>query len=260
MYRSEHLELLGNLGVLVGASLGRTIQLVENTRLATIGQFASGIVHEIRNPLATISLALEHIKEVEQLSPGAGKRVELASSEVTRLERLLADILLYAKPLTLERSALDLVRLVAETLAAECGKAEDCEFTSNPCPAVAADADRLRQVLINLLRNARQASPPGSRVRIECGPSDGHWVEVTISNAGEPIPEEALARVFEPFFTSKSGGTGLGLPIVRRIVSAHGGEISLQSDSVRGTRAILRLPTVVDAAAVTQAQAAEETV
>lgn len=258
MYRSEHLELLGNLGVLVGASLGRTIQLVENTRLATIGQFASGIVHEIRNPLATISLALEHIKEIEQLPPGAGKRADLASAEVTRLERLLADILLYAKPLTLERSALDLVRLVGETVAAECQKAEDCEFTSTPCPAVAADADRLRQVLINLLRNARQASPPGSKVRVECGPSDGDWVEVIISNAGEPIPDESLARAFEPFFTSKSRGTGLGLPIVRRIVSAHGGEISLQSDSKRGTRAILRLPTMADAAAVTPIQAADE--
>jgi signal transduction histidine kinase/HAMP domain-containing protein len=260
MYRSDHLELLGNLGVLVGASLGRTIQLVENTRLATIGQFASGIVHEIRNPLATISLALEHIKGIEQLSPGAGKRADLAIAEVTRLERLLADILLYAKPLTLERSALDLVRLVGETLAAECENTEDCEFTSTPCPAVAADADRLRQVLINLLRNARQASPPGSEVRVECGPSDGDWVEVIISNAGETIPEESLARVFEPFFTSKSRGTGLGLPIVRRIVSAHGGEISLQSDSERGTRAVLRLPTMADAAAATQVQAADEAV
>ena len=260
MYRSDHLELLGNLGVLVGASLGRTIQLVENTRLATIGQFASGIVHEIRNPLATISLALEHIKGIEQLSPGAGKRADLAIAEVTRLERLLADILLYAKPLTLERSALDLVRLVGETLAAECENTEDCEFTSTPCPAVAADADRLRQVLINLLRNARQASPPGSEVRVECGPSDGDWVEVIISNAGETIPEESLARVFEPFFTSRSRGTGLGLPIVRRIVSAHGGEISLQSDSERGTRAVLRLPTMADAAAATQVQAADEAV
>jgi signal transduction histidine kinase len=233
---------------------------VENTRLATIGQFASGIVHEIRNPLATISLALEHIKGLEQLSPGAGKRADLASAEVTRLERLLADILLYAKPLTLERSALDLVRLVGETLAAECENTEDCEFTSTPCPAVAADADRLRQVLINLLRNARQASPPGSKVRVECGPSDGDWVEVIISNAGETIPKESLARVFEPFFTSKSRGTGLGLPIVRRIVSAHGGEISLQSDSESGTRAILRLPTMADAAAATPDQAADEAV
>jgi signal transduction histidine kinase len=260
MYRSEHLELLGNLGVLVGASLGRTIQLVENTRLATIGEFASGIVHEIRNPLATISLALEHIKDLEELPPGARKRADLAGTEITRLERLLADILLYAKPLTLERSAVDLVALLKETLAAECEKDDDCEVRLTPCPPIPADADRLRQVLINLLRNAQQASPAGSPVKVSCGPSEGDWVEVRISNAGDPIPAEALERVFEPFVTSKSRGTGLGLPIVRRIVSAHGGEVTLESDSANGTRATLRLPTMAGAADAGQNQAAEEAV
>ncbi len=245
MYRAEHLELLGNLGVLVGASLGRTIQLVENTRLATIGQFASGIVHEIRNPLATISLALEHLRALEGLPPGAHKRAELAGDEVARLERLLADILLYAKPLTLERVPLDLHRLVQETALAECQEA--AEFVSTPaaCASIPADADRLRQVLINLLRNALQASPADARVRIECGKVGDDWVEVRISNRGEPIPHGDLERIFEPFFTSKSGGTGLGLPIVRRIVHAHGGDISLHSDNEQGTRAILRLPTRV---------------
>ena len=257
MYRSEHLELLGNLGVLVGASLGRTIQLVENTRLATIGQFASGIVHEIRNPLTTISLALEHIKDVEQLPQGARKRADLAAAEVGRLERLLADILLYAKPLALERSAVDLVELVRETVAAESGQAGEFQIRTSPCPAVAADADRLRQVLINLVRNAQQASPAGSPIRIRCRPLDADRVEVEIANDGERIPEETLERVFEPFFTSKGGGTGLGLPIVRRIVSAHGGDITLESDEKSGTRAILRLPAMADARAADRDQAAD---
>jgi signal transduction histidine kinase/HAMP domain-containing protein len=258
MYRTEHLELLGNLGVLVGASLGRTIQLVENTRLATIGQFASGIVHEIRNPLATISLALEHIKTLEQLPPGGRKRADLAGAEVTRLERLLADILVYAKPLTLERSAVDLVGLVEETVAAESVEAAEFQVRSAPCPAVAADTDRLRQVLINLLRNARQASPAGSPVSIRCEPLGTDRVEVEIANQGEPIPEGKLERVFEPFFTSKGGGTGLGLAIVRRIVSAHGGEITLESDEKSGTRAKLRLPIMADASDADRDQAAVE--
>jgi len=247
MYRPEHLELLGNLGVLVGASLGRTIQLVENARLANIGQFASGIVHEIRNPLATINLALEHISGIQELPAGARKRVDLAGAEVARLERLLADILLYAKPLVLERSPLDLVKLIKEMVAAECESEEDFEIGTEPCPTIAADADRMRQVLINLLRNARQASPPGSVVRISCRPSGRGWVEVQISNAGEPIPREALDKVFEPFYTSRNLGTGLGLPIVRRIVSAHGGEITLESDQEQGTRATLRLSVNADA-------------
>ena len=247
MYRSEHLELLGNLGVLVGASLGRTIQLVENTRLATIGQFASGIVHEIRNPLATISLGLEHLRALDQLPAGARKRADLASTEVARLERLLADILLYAKPMTLRRVPLDLAELVRETIAAESPQQTDLVLSLANCPPVAADADRLRQVLINLLRNAVQASPPGSAVKIDCNTLGNDWVELQMSNHGEPIPQNDLDRIFEPFFTSKSSGTGLGLAIVRRIVHAHGGEIELQSDHDKGTRAILRLPTATSA-------------
>ena len=215
-------------------------------------------MHEIRNPLATISLALEHIKTLEQLPPGGRKRADLAGAEVTRLERLLADILVYAKPLTLERSAVDLVGLVEETVAAESVEAAEFQVRSAPCPAVAADTDRLRQVLINLLRNARQASPAGSPVSIRCEPLGTDRVEVEIANQGEPIPEEKLERVFEPFFTSKGGGTGLGLAIVRRIVSAHGGEITLESDEKSGTRAKLRLPIMADASDADRDQAAVE--
>lgn len=247
-FRSEHLALLRNLGVLVGVSLGRTLQLVENSRLATIGQFASGIVHEIRNPLATISLALDHLGSLSGLPPGAEKRVALAAAEVSRLERTLSDILLYAKPLVLDRTPQDLVELVVETVAAEGTDNRPIEIQSHPCPLVPADRDRIRQVLINLVRNAQQASPPGAAIGIRCRPSGAGWVEVEIANGGEPIPRKLLQRVFEPFVTSKSGGTGLGLPIVQRIVSAHGGEIELESDEQHGTRVLLRLPAASDAA------------
>lgn len=256
-FRSEHLALLRNLGVLVGVSLGRTIQLVENSRLASIGQFASGIVHEIRNPLATISLALDHLAGVTELPKGAAKRVQLAHEEIGRLERILSDILLYAKPLSLQRTPQDLVELVAETVSAASGDSAPIEIRSAPCPLVPADRDRIRQVLINLIHNAQQASPPGSSIGIRCRPSAAGWVEVEISNGGERIPEKVLQRVFEPFFTSKTRGTGLGLPIVQRIVSAHGGEIELLSDDQDGTRAILRLPTMTDVRPAPD-QAAEE--
>lgn len=244
-YRAEHLALLRNLGLLVGVSLARTLQLVESTRLANIGQFASGIVHEIRNPLATIGLAMDHLKGLDGLPQGTRKRVDLAASEVARLERLLADILLYAKPIVLQRTHLDLVDLIQDTVAAESADARGAiELAASHCPPVAADPDRLRQVLINLLHNALQASPDGETVRVRCDPDGPAWVQVEICNGGTPIAEQDLERVFEPFVTSKRGGTGLGLPIVRRIVAAHGGEISLRSDAQRGTRAILRLPAV----------------
>ncbi len=243
-YRPEHLALLRNLGVLVGVSLARTIQLVESTRLASIGQFASGIVHEIRNPLATINLALEHLKGLTNLPGSTHQRIDLADTEVRRLERLLDDILLYAKPLTLNRSTLDINELIADVIAAMAQDPTPIVFRPDPCPGVSADPDRIRQVLINLLSNAQQASLLGTSVQIRCQPIDGHRVEVEIQNGGEPIPEKTLARIFEPFFTSKPGGTGLGLPIVQRIVDAHGGQIALESDTQNGTRARLTLPVI----------------
>jgi signal transduction histidine kinase len=248
-YRPEHLALLRNLGVLVGVSLARTIQLFESARLANIGQFASGIVHEIRNPLATINLALEHLKGLAELPASTHKRIDLADNEVRRLERLLDDILLYAKPLTIDRRTLDINVLIADVIGAMAKDPTPIAFRPEPCPEVSADPDRIRQVLINLLSNAQQASPVGPPVQIRCRPIDGHRIEVEIQNNGDPIPENALARIFEPFYTSKPGGTGLGLPIVQRIVDAHGGHITLESDAQHGTRARLTLPVVSEAIA-----------
>jgi signal transduction histidine kinase len=239
-YRPEHLALLGNLGVLVGISLARTIHLVENTRLANIGQFASGIVHEIRNPLATIGLALDYLQQAKGLPPNAGKRVALATGEIARLERLLADILLYAKPLTLDRQPADLGWLIREIVGGDEPGYPPTLLELETCDDVPMDKDRMRQVLLNLIANARQASPPEQAIRVRCV-KQGDWAKVEIYNSGEPIAPKALERLFEPFFTTKTQGTGLGLPIVKRIVSAHGGEIGITSDS-GGTVATLRLP------------------
>jgi two-component system sensor histidine kinase HydH len=156
----------------------------------------------------------------------------------------LDDILLYAKPLTIDRRTLDVNALIADVIGAMAQDPTPIEFRQEPCPEVSADPDRIRQVLINLLRNAQQASPTGGSVQIRCRRSDDHRIEVEIQNGGEPIPEKTLARIFEPFYTSKPGGTGLGLPIVQRIVDAHGGQIALESDAQHGTRARLTLPTI----------------
>jgi len=246
-FRSDHLTLLRNLGVLVGVSLGRTLQLAEGSRQPSFNQFATGIVHELRDPLASIRVALAELRAGEGLPPAAAKRVDLAAGEVVRLEKLLSDVMWYAKPLTLELRPQDLVELVADTASAEDPDKEAFEIRSAPCPKIPADRDRLRQVLTTLIRNAQRASPAGSPVAIHCRPSGAGWVEVEISNAGEPIPPEDLKRAFEPFSESIFGGSGLALPIVRRIVRAHGGEFELASDEAQGTRAILRLPTSAEA-------------
>jgi len=257
-FRSDHLALLRNLGVLVGVSLGRTLQLAEGGRAPSFSQFATGIAHELRDPLADIRVALAELQVGEGLPPAAAKRIDLATAEVARLENLLSDVVWYAKPLTLELSPLDLVDLVADTVAAEDAAGEAFEVRSAPCPRVPADRDRLRQVLTTLIRNAHKASPAGSAVAIRCRPSGAGWVEVEIRNAGEPIPQEAVEQAFEPFSENAFGGSGLALPIVKRIVRAHGGAIELSSDE-DGTRAVLRLPTAGDAVPV-ENQAADELV
>lgn len=241
-YRSEHLELLRNLGVLVGVSLGRTLQLVEAQRLAAIGQFASGIVHEIRNPLATISLALEHLGQVDTLTVNSAKRVDLATAEIARLERLLANILVYAKPLMLDRRSEDIAALIEDVVNAEPDAKGRCVLELQPCPAVSIDRDRLKQVLINLLRNALQAAPGDTKVKLACAVLEPGWVELLVANAGPAIPATDQERLFEPFFTTKRNGTGLGLPIVQRLVDAHGGSISVSSSEPIGTAFTVRLP------------------
>lgn len=250
-YRTEHLELLRNLGVLVGVSLARTLQLVESGRLATIGQFASGIVHEVRSPLATIALALEHLTGISGLPSGSKKRVQLATGELARLERLLAEILVYAKPLSLDRRSEDIPRLVREVVASEPDAGERCDLRLDPCPPVSIDRDRVKQVLINLLRNALQASPQDEAVGVTCSANDAEWVEINIANGGDPVPDRDLDRLFEPFYTTKRGGTGLGLPIVQRLVNAHGGSVQIRSSRESGTLATVRLPVSGDHLAAT---------
>ncbi|MDJ0739679.1 MAG: ATP-binding protein [Gammaproteobacteria bacterium] len=241
-FRPEHLALLRNLGVLLGVSLGRTIQLTESSRLASIGQFASGIVHEIRNPLATIALALDHLDSVDGIPEGSSKRVALASTEVARLERLLEDILLYAKPLALDRQVAAIDDVVRSVVDSESSDQDRIDIVLSAGVNLSIDADRMQQVLLNLLRNARQAAPAGTPIRIRSYVTDDDWVAITLANQGEPIPPKTLERIFEPFVTTKRHGTGLGLPIVRRIIDAHGGQVTLASDALSGTVATLRLP------------------
>jgi signal transduction histidine kinase len=246
-YGSEHLELLTNIAGLVTHTFGRTVKLSEHARLAAIGQFASGIAHEVRSPLATISLALDYFCRNDLPAP-AVQRAALAREEAQRVARLLDDMLLYAKPLALDLQVLDLGALAGELIRThgELAAARSQRFELSIRGAdvqVLGDRDRLRQVLLNLAQNACEAAPDGSVIRflVEDRHQEG-MVRLTIHNPGEPIAPQALERLTEPFFTTKPAGTGLGLAIVKRLVGAHGGEIRFESAPGAGTRAILSLP------------------
>jgi signal transduction histidine kinase len=220
-------------------------KLVEQERLAAIGEFAAIIVHEIRNPLTTMLMGLKYAKKT-LLTEAAQERLSLALSEGNRLENLLSEILLYSKPQVLQLCELDVNEFINELLKPMCempeAVARQIEFIPASSPVkILADKDKLKQVFINIVRNACEAISPGDIVKWEIDNSSPDQVCINICNGGEPIPPEILSKLTQPFFSTKSGGTGLGLAITKRIVNAHGGELSIQSDIKTGTKVCIQL-------------------
>ena len=248
-YTPEHLELLSNIAKLVTHSFGRTVKLSEHARLAAIGEFASGIAHEIRSPLSTISMALDYLRKTDLPLP-AGKRAVLAQQETERLARLLEEILLYAKPLKLALKPLDLGDFLNRFLQSQNAivrqRNQNHELvmeTDNG--TILGDSDRLQQVCLNLANNASEASPDGSTISWRLSKEiPDQTLTLKITNPGDPVSEKLLERLFDPFFTTKSNGTGLGLGIVKRIVDAHGGEIRITPLPGQGTEVLVQIPLV----------------
>lgn len=220
-------------------------------RLAEIGELAAMIVHEVRNPLTTILMGLNSFKRMD-LPERAQMRLAFALEESERLQRLLNEILLYARQQQLDTAALDLCELAADMLPAlrSMPAAENCaiEMITN-CAAISikGDKDKLKQVFINLVSNACEAAPAGETVTWRMSQNNG-LVNVEVHNGGEPIPPEVLPKLTQPFFTTKSSGNGLGLAITRRIVEAHKGELTIQSAANVGTTVTIMLPSSLRAA------------
>lgn len=224
-------------------------KLVEQERLAAIGEFSAMIVHEIRNPLTTMLMGLKYFRKTNLTEP-AQERLSLALSEASRLECLLSEILLYAKPQILRLQELNINEFIDEILVLirEMPEALDRQLEFIPASAtvkILADQDKLKQVFINIVRNACEAIAPRNIVRWKV---DSHSIPnqviISVHNGGEPIAPAVLSKLTEPFYSTKPSGTGLGLAIVKRIVNAHGGELYIQSDQSIGTMVNIQLPIV----------------
>ncbi|MGI0493537.1 ATP-binding protein [Alkalinema pantanalense CENA528] len=222
-------------------------KLMEQERLAAIGEFAAIIVHEIRNPLTTVKMGLNAFKKLD-LTPAYHERLGLALGESQRLENLLSEILLYAKPQTLQLVQLDLVALLKGMLPAlqEMPEAEgrSIELVAEvPHLFQLADVDKIKQVLINVIRNACEATETNGIVtcRLSSDPIT-RTQQIQIHNPGPPIPPDVLAKLTQPFFSTKSGGTGLGLAISKRILDAHGALFSITSNADQGTWVTIQFP------------------
>ncbi|WP_051463643.1 two-component system sensor histidine kinase NtrB [Leptolyngbya sp. PCC 6406] len=214
-------------------------------RLAEIGELAAMIVHEVRSPLTTILMGLESFRDMD-LSDRAQRRLDLALEEADRLKQLLSEILQYAREPVLEAKPLDLTAFcqdiqprLTELLAVE-GRSLVLE-SDLPEAWIDGDADKLKQVFINLVRNACEAVAPGDTVTW-CITSLPQAVCISVHNGGDPIPPEVLAKLGQPFFTTKLGGNGLGVAIVKRIVAAHSGKVAIESTAEAGTTVRIMLP------------------
>jgi two-component system, NtrC family, sensor histidine kinase PilS len=215
-------------------------------RLAAVGRLAAGIAHEIRNPLAAISGSIELLRQTAE-AEGAHENKELMTiviREVDRLNGLITELLEFARPRALETERLDVAATMAEMLKVfendkRLGDAR-VELVADGAPLVEADAAQLRQVVWNLLRNAAEAAP-GQPIGVEVR-AEGDLVALTIRDRGPGIAAEHRARIFEPFFSTKDGGTGLGLATVHRIIDEHKGAVELECPEGGGTAVTVRLP------------------
>jgi two-component system, NtrC family, sensor histidine kinase PilS len=220
-------------------------------RLATVGQLAAGIAHEIRNPLASISGSIELLRQAPLASDDDRTLMAIVHREIQRLNELVGDLLDFANPRPSHPVDFDLGVLVRETVQvsrADPGLAGvELEARAEEPLVVFADPAKLRQVVWNLVRNAADAAAAGGRhVRVEArraaeqGPPQAL---VTVEDDGPGIPEDRLARIFDPFFTTKPKGTGLGLATCHALVAEHGGQIDVESEVGKGTKVVVRLPT-----------------
>lgn len=219
-------------------------ELARQESLAAMGMMAAALAHEIRTPLSVVSASAEML--ARHAEPGTRDQ-ELTSfilGEVERLGRLANDLLAFARPRTPREDPVDLAEIAAAVASGVASRFEEAEvpLRTELGPArVLGDADQLHQVCLNLLVNAQRASAAGRTVRLETGEDAGVAV-LRVLDEGRGIAAEELERVWTPFFTTGGGGTGLGLPIVRRIVQAHGGEVTLRSEPGVGTVATVSLP------------------
>ena len=239
----------------------REQRLIRSERLAAVGKIAAQITHEVRNPLSSIGLNAELLEEELGAFEGAGESRELVRAiikEVDRLGEITEQYLRFARlprP-RLEREDVNsivssVLAFVREELAAK-GIATDVELDAD-LPLVPADENQLRQALLNLLRNAAEAMRDGGRIHVSTSALAGQ-VRVVIADTGEGIANEHRARIFEPFFSTKERGTGLGLALTQQIVSEHGGAIDVESQLGRGTTFTVRLPVAPTVAAPVAAE------
>lgn len=227
-------------------------QLLQEERLAAVGRLASGIAHEVRNPVAAIVSALSTAKGCDLKPTEREEMFEIAAMESRRLETPTTNFLAYARPRNPQKApssvddTLGYVTDICRPRANERG----VSIQAHPSGGlmVDLDANHIQQALVNLVMNAAEASSTGGRVDLRAAANNDSGVRIEVEDAGPCIPPASVLQIFEPFFTTKSQGTGLGLAIARNIARAHGGDLNLSTHEPGRVCFALTLPAAREAA------------
>ncbi|MCB9683332.1 MAG: hypothetical protein H6733_17840 [Alphaproteobacteria bacterium] len=246
----RHLADLADRVALALGQIERFRTVAEERRLAALGAMSAGLAHEVRNPLAGLKGAAQ-ILESEQLSGDAAEMLGIIVHESDRLDRVVSDFLVVARPGQAPTTPVHLEQVAthAASVVRAAGLPREVTVTvqaADDTPVVLGDANRLEQVLLNLVRNAVDAVGARGRVVVATGSGralDGRLTaRVVVSDDGPGMPAEVVDQLFTPFFTTKAAGTGLGLAICRSIVDAHRGQLSVRSTPGEGTAFTVALP------------------
>lgn len=228
-------------------SKNRSLEELEEERVNAISLLAAGVAHEVGNPLNSLDIHLQLLERT--LDPGQSEALELlrvAKQEVARLDQVTSQFLQAVrsvKPTMIEADIKPLAIDAIQTLRTEIEEKQlnvKCEWPGH-IPKIAGDPTQLRQAFLNLLKNALQATPTGGEIIIECH-SDNNTVSISFQDTGHGISQKNISKVLTPYFSTKKGGTGLGLMVVERIVNAHGGKILVESEEGRGAKFTLVFP------------------
>jgi two-component system, NtrC family, sensor histidine kinase HydH len=220
--------------------------LRKSERLAVLGKMAAGVAHELRNPLSSIKgLALVLQSKIK----GEKKESETATilvQEVERLNRSISELLDYARPQKLQKKEVSLQEFLHKAVSlisidAQAAGVEMVVDIREELPVIFVDEDKLNQVFLNLFLNAIQAMEHGGKLTVSVTVADGR-VRITVSDTGCGVAPEDIGRVFDPYFTTKPEGTGLGMAMSAKIIEEHGGEITLESQVEQGTSVIVEIP------------------
>jgi two-component system, NtrC family, sensor histidine kinase HydH len=215
-------------------------------RMSALGHLSAGLAHEIRNPLAAIEGAAAIIQAEPEREDRRTEFLEVIQKESRRLNRLVTDFLEFAKPRAPELQSVTASRLIASVVALvkQTAARHLVEFDvriAEGMPPLECDAEQIKQVLLNLLLNAVQAMPQGGKLELTAIVEDGLFV-IRVRDTGPGIPQLAVDSIYDPFFTTKTNGTGLGLPVAYRIAQQHGGDLVLEENGPEGACFALMLP------------------